>query len=42
MTNLDETVDLVLLQITKVPLGKSTNVGIFKDNEFPQISIRSP
>lgn len=42
MTNLEETVDQVLLQVTKVPLGKSKNYGVFKDNEFPQLSIRSP
>lgn len=39
---MEETIDQVLLQITKVPLGKSKNHGTFKDVEFPQISVRSP
>jgi len=42
MTNLDDTIDQVLLQITRVPPGKSKMLSSFKDVEFPQVSIRSP
>ena len=42
MMSLDCLVDQVLLQITRVPPGKSKTLSSFKEVEFPQVSIRSP
>ena len=42
MTSLDDCIDQVLLQITRIPPGKSKMWSAFKEIEFPQVSIRSP
>lgn len=42
MSSMDEKVDLVLLQVTDIPKGFSKTSKDFQENEFPQISTRSP
>ena len=42
MTSVDGNIEQVYLKVNKVPLGMSTSHESFKEEEFNQISIRSP